>query len=318
MATADHACVARWPNARMVFARAGVALVESCPEPETGPGDAVVESRVSLIGAGTELAYLRSRIPWFRLGLAQLLIYPGYSTAGCIRSCSDEVSLCAGERGFALAPHQRRYGHPASRLLPVPAAVSDESATFAALDGVALHAVERAAIGSDQQIVIWGRGLVGQLTPQLGRQTAVGPVIAVDRYPDRLGQSLRAGADTAVDAAQEDVLAAIGRATAGYGADRVRDRHDRQPGRPAARHSGRRGRRASGPGRWDPRTGAARPVPRIPGERPRADRGLQRRGAGRSHVPRARWCSWPPGRQRRPAPARSRCAVPHPPRGGGL
>src|SRR5258708_18603042 len=87
--------------------------------------------------------------------------------------------------------------------------------------GVALHALTRGAIASDQTVALFGVGSIGiLLLAALQAQAAGGQrVIAIDVEQSRLAAARRLGAFSQIDARADDPVAVIGELTGGRGVD---------------------------------------------------------------------------------------------------
>jgi threonine dehydrogenase-like Zn-dependent dehydrogenase len=106
------------------------------------------------------------------------------------------------------------YAHASEHdLLPVPDEVDDASAAFAILGDVALHAVQRARIAIGESVAVHGQGVVGLIALRLARLSGAHPLIGVDVVDERLRVSKLYGASHLVNAASQDVAAAIHAAT---------------------------------------------------------------------------------------------------------
>jgi (R,R)-butanediol dehydrogenase/meso-butanediol dehydrogenase/diacetyl reductase len=112
----------------------------------------------------------------------------------------------------ALAPPHGGFAshvaYDASRLIPVPAALTDEQAAIVEPATVALHAVHRTPVRLGDTVVIQGCGPIGLLTLQCARANGAGHVVAVEPNERRRALALRLGADEAV--APVDALGAVG------------------------------------------------------------------------------------------------------------
>ncbi len=110
---------------------------------------------------------------------------------------------------------------PAQMCVPVPAACSDEAAAMAQPCAVALHALTRGGIASDQTVALFGVGSIGTLLlAALQAQAAGGQhVIAVDVEQGRLATARHLGAFSQIDARMEDPVAVITELTGGRGVD---------------------------------------------------------------------------------------------------
>ena len=107
---------------------------------------------------------------------------------------------------------------PAYTLHGLPDEVSFEQAAVFEPAAVALHAVRRSALKAGDACAVFGLGPVGLLIVAMLRRCGAGSIVAVDINPQRLALAGTMGATHAVNAAKEDAIAAVQRASAGLGA----------------------------------------------------------------------------------------------------
>jgi threonine dehydrogenase-like Zn-dependent dehydrogenase len=212
---------------RIVFVAPHQARLESFDVPRPGPGQALVRTTRTLVSAGTELkAYLG-----LDRGVGQR--YPrttGYSHVGVVEEVGegvtgvrrgDRVATIKGHASHVLvtlgmgetpAEQVRQSGQPALSgltglgrqtdarewLQVLPAGISDEQAAFAVLGSVAMHGVRKASFRLDENCLLAGQGVVGQLAGQLARLNGARPVIAMDLAEERLEKSRQSGIDVQV------------------------------------------------------------------------------------------------------------------------
>ena len=119
--------------------------------------------------------------------------------------------------------HAEFLAIPARQLVPLPDNISwPEAAVLADARITALHAVDRAGVGLNDRIVIFGAGGVGLSAIQISK-LAGAAVLAVDRVSEKTDFALRMGADLAIDSTRSDLRAAVREFTRGEGADGVID-----------------------------------------------------------------------------------------------
>ena len=190
----------------------------------------MVRATRTLVSAGTEVKGFQGIAP---SGTHRFPVRPGYSFVGIVEQVGaavtavqpgDRVATQKGHASHALVDlsdqPSGKTGHRAPEYLQVvPPGLTDEQATFAVLGSVAMHGVRKAAIALDESVVVMGQGVVGQLTLQLARLAGGRPVIGVDLVEERLTTARANGADDVINAATEDVIAALERITAGRGVD---------------------------------------------------------------------------------------------------
>lgn len=231
--------------------RTGVLEVADVPVPMPGDGDVLVRTTVSLISAGTErqlmqlakssLAAKAAARPDLvrrviraarREGVAETArkvfarldtpIPLGYSLVGEVVAVGRRVTgLAPGDRvacaGAGLANHAEYNVVPKNLVVPVPAGVTDEAASFVTVGAIALQGVRLAAPTLGEWVVVIGLGLIGLLTVQILKAAGC-KVIGLDPDPARVALALRLGADRALSDGLDRVVAA---ATGGLGADAV-------------------------------------------------------------------------------------------------
>jgi L-iditol 2-dehydrogenase len=204
-----------------------VAAVD-VPEPVIGPGEALLQTRVSGI-CGSDL------LDWYVRRKAGTVL--GHEVAGVIRAVGPGVTdFAIGDR---VAPHHHapclacptcavgRYVHcetwrrsrlepggmaelvriPAGNLaqdtLKIPDAVTDEEASFVEPLATVVKALRRASFSRGQSLLVVGLGPAGQLAIRLARALGASKVAGADRVPSRLAAAAESGADATIDVSRE-------------------------------------------------------------------------------------------------------------------
>lgn len=178
------------------------------------PGEVLIQTRYTLISAGTELG-LQER------GRSQDF-YPGYSNVGRILAVGDGVDeYSVGDVVLAMGNHATHVTCSAapSEIAPVPADVRPEEAAFGVLGSVAAHGVRRARIELGEYVLITGMGVVGQLALQLAAQTGCEALMVTDLSDFRLGIARAHGATHTLNPLRDDLTEAVPRLTHGHGLD---------------------------------------------------------------------------------------------------
>ena len=98
---------------------------------------------------------------------------------------------------------------PLSAIIPIATSLDATVAALTEPFAVALHGVGLAHIAPENGVVVWGAGSIGLLTICAARLAHPARIIAVDTNPERLASAKAVGADTALDARDGDVVAAI-------------------------------------------------------------------------------------------------------------
>ena len=223
-----------------IEADGSIAAVD-LPEPPIGPGEALMETRVSGI-CGSDL------LDWYARRKAGTVL--GHEVAGVIRALGPGVS--GFQVGDRIAPHHHapclacaacaagRYVHcsewRSSRLDPggmaelvripagnlsrdtqrIPDAVTDEEASFVEPLATVVKALRRAALSKGQSLLVVGLGPAGQLAIRLARSLGASRIAAADRVASRLATASReSGADVVIDVTRESLADAARRVAPG-------------------------------------------------------------------------------------------------------
>ncbi len=231
--------------------RSGELKVAEVPCPRVSAGGVLVATRVSLISAGTEKQLMdlakaslagkaMSRPDLVRRvvrnvqrdGLKPTIekvltkldtpIPLGYSLAGEIVEVGRKVTgLAVGDRvacaGAGAANHAELNVVPKNLVVPIPAGVGDEDASFVTLGAIALQGVRLAAPTLGERVLVMGLGLIGLITVQLLKANGC-RVFGFDPNPARVALALQLGADAATSDALREQVSGF---TSGHGADAV-------------------------------------------------------------------------------------------------
>ncbi|HEY0402132.1 MAG TPA: alcohol dehydrogenase catalytic domain-containing protein [Blastococcus sp.] len=221
--------------------------VEDVDRPRPGPGDVLIDVAAAGV-CGTELHFLDGL-----LTPARTPITLGHEVAGVVAEVGEAVEdvavgdrvavhylhacgacrwcrtgddhLCDAPLGFLAFVSDGGFAEqivvPASATVAVPDGLDLPAAAVLCCSGTtALHAVDMAGVVAGATAVVYGTGGVGLALVQVLKEAGARP-IAVARNPERLALARELGAETTVNAATEDVTAAIREATGGTGADVV-------------------------------------------------------------------------------------------------
>ena len=227
----------------------GETRLAEVPVPRAGAASLVVETRATLVSAGTErmlvefgranlLEKARKQPDKVRQvldkvrtdGLAPTLdavrakldapIPLGYCHAGVVVEAGPRAGgFRAGDRVVTNGPHAEYVRVPHTLAARIPGNVGWEAAAFTPLAAIGLQGMRLAAPTLGETVVVYGLGLIGLLTVQLLRAGGC-RVIGIDRDARRLALAEGFGAvavDGSAGGAAERVLALTG----GVGADAV-------------------------------------------------------------------------------------------------
>jgi len=217
--------------------------VERIPRPSAGPGALTVRMRACGI-CGSDLRYLNGENPWALHTLGEDLVSPpnmvlGHEVAGlaeldgreervailAYRACgrcpacrSGRENICANVQHIGHATGWGTMSHYPGGMAeefevwpgfayPLPESVSFDEATF--LDGlaVAIHACDRARVGSGSRVAIVGLGPIGMLAAQVARSRGAERVAVCDTTPLPLELATGLGFDETHQASAERFLA---------------------------------------------------------------------------------------------------------------
>ncbi|MBI2824142.1 MAG: bi-domain-containing oxidoreductase [Planctomycetia bacterium] len=228
--------------------RSGVLELLDVPCPAAGRGQVLIQTRASLISAGTERALVefgqanllsKARqspervkqvldkirtegfLATFDAVMAKLdePLPLGYSNAGVVVEVGPGVTRFAvGDRVASNGGHAEMVNRPLNLCAKIPDAVSDAEASFAVLGSIALQGIRLVKPEIGETVVVFGLGLIGLLAVQLLVQGGA-RVLGIDPDCGRLDLARSFGA-TPIDATADPVAAVLA-ATRGNGADAV-------------------------------------------------------------------------------------------------
>lgn len=233
--------------------RKGKLRVWEVPPPALRPGGLLVQTRVSLVSAGTERIMVgfaqkslihkalerpdlvrqvwdKLRRDGFlstlevtrdRLDTPQTL---GYSSAGTVLAVGEGVEgFSVGDRvacaGAGYANHAEIVFVPQNLASRVPDSVDFEAASFTTLGAIALQGLRLAEVQLGGTVAVIGLGLIGLLTVQLARAWGC-QVVGMDPNPVRMDLARELGAEEAV-ADGKGLRSAVQRLSSSQGADAV-------------------------------------------------------------------------------------------------
>jgi len=238
---------------KQIFATQGEVIVEDIPEPVPLPGEVLVQTAFSCISSATEMSSLqktgqgilrkvlnpdiarkvfasvRSRglSATFQMGQdRQKTRYAlGYSASGVVTGVGEGViDVQIGERvacaGTGYAIHAGAIRVPRNLLVKIPENVSMEQASTVALGAIALQGIRRAECSLGEWVVVYGLGLLGQLTVQMLKANGC-QVIGIDLLQERVALAISQGLDVGIETESGNVPEQVRQITGGVGADEV-------------------------------------------------------------------------------------------------
>lgn len=234
---------------RKMKPQAGAELVELELPAELGPKEVLIEIEVAAICASDvhvyawrpEVAALKIPLPFtmghefcgkvVQVGPQVETLVPGDRVSGethwacghCYYCQTGDLHICANMRlvGRTLDGCFGEYATlPEINARKIPATIPPEKAALLEPLGVAVHALEAAEV-SGKNVAILGCGAIGLLA--IGAAKALGAlsVFATSRSAGKLERAREMGADLVLNAAEDDVVGEMLKATGGLGVDAV-------------------------------------------------------------------------------------------------
>ncbi len=230
--------------------RTGVLERMEVPCPQVSRGHLLIQTRASLISAGTErfvvefgkaslVAKARQNPERVKQVLSKIktdgllptleavftkLDEPlplGYCNAGHVLEVGEGVDgYAVGDRVASNGHHAEVVKVPVHLCARIPPAVTDEEASFAVLGAIALQGIRLLKPELGEQVVVFGLGLVGLLAVQMLVASGV-KTIGIDLDPDRLRLAEACGATVINPAQGTDPVAAAVALSGGQGVDGV-------------------------------------------------------------------------------------------------
>lgn len=186
---------------KITFAAPGkviLEIVDQIPKVES-PSDVIVRNRFSLVSAGTELACLSGKEPWFPLPRT-----PGYAAVGEVVCTGEAVTRFApGDLVFTHGPHAEYFridttDRFSGTCLRIPENVRPDLALFTRMASIAFASIRVSRIEVGDIVLVVGLGLVGNLAAQLAALQGA-KVIGVDLSTKRRSRAHACGISTTID-----------------------------------------------------------------------------------------------------------------------
>jgi predicted dehydrogenase/threonine dehydrogenase-like Zn-dependent dehydrogenase len=226
----------------------GVLELLDVPCPTAGRGQLLIQTRASLISAGTERALVefgqssliskaiqspeRVKQVWDKVRTEGLMTTMetvftrldepmplGYSNAGIVVEVGPGVThFAAGDRVASNGSHAEMVCRPVNLCAKIPDGVSDEQASFAVLGSIGMQGIRLLRPEMGETVAVFGLGLIGLLAAQLLVQSGA-RVLGIDPDPRRRELARACGA-IPIDVAGDPIAAAIAQ-TGGHGVDAV-------------------------------------------------------------------------------------------------
>jgi 2-desacetyl-2-hydroxyethyl bacteriochlorophyllide A dehydrogenase len=195
--------------------------------------EVLIQTHYSGISAGTEMGYYRGTGPelagcwdWatrtFNPDQPPSFKYPlayGYENVGVVQEVGAKASnVRPGDCVFSYGCHETHTVQKADAVWKLPAGVSPRAANMLAVLRLCFNGVLAADLHLGETVLVFGLGVLGQLTAQLARLSGA-RVIGIDLVQRRLDLAQRLGCDLVLSPAQGNLPLRIRELTGGLGAD---------------------------------------------------------------------------------------------------
>src|SRR5262245_29166105 len=198
---------------RVVISKAYEVAVQEIELPAPGPNQVLVETAVSAISAGTELAVYTGTHQWLKdpnLPDWKFPFPPGYSAAGTVVAVGSAIQdLKPGDRVSYPGNHASHelltVGHERGKWWPMPASLDFAKAAWACIARYGMGGGIRAGLTLGRSAAVMGQGVIGQFALRCLLAAGAHPVIGIDGVLMRRNVALAGGADKVIDPAAGDV-----------------------------------------------------------------------------------------------------------------
>lgn len=198
--------------------------IEDIPEPEPGPGEAVIDVETCALNFFDTLV-IRDK---YQIK-PELPFSPGAEVAGRVSALgADARGAAVGDRVIAFLPFngaRERVAARAEEVIRIPDGVSDETACGVTVTyGTAIHALkDRARLKAGETAAVLGAaGGAGLAAVEIAKRMGA-RVIACASSGEKLAVAREHGADEGVNYASEDLKARLRALTGGAGPDVIYD-----------------------------------------------------------------------------------------------
>lgn len=239
---------------KQLLVKKGQVLVEQVPAPIVSPNNVLVQVHYSCISPGTEMTTVKgSGEPIYKRLLkrpeyikkafdlvkekgfsnARSLLQGkidasqpiGYSASGIVVAIGINVTgIFVGDRvacaGAGYANHAEMIDVPVNLVVKLDPEMSLDLASTVTLGAIALQGVRRAAPVLGEFVVVFGLGILGQLTVQMLKNAGC-RVIGIDLDQKRIDLGLEGGLEVGINPAVHDIVERVNLHTHNLGADTV-------------------------------------------------------------------------------------------------
>jgi 2-desacetyl-2-hydroxyethyl bacteriochlorophyllide A dehydrogenase len=203
-------------NPTVVFVRPGEVVIENREKPSPKTGELLIKTRCTLISTGTELTILSGDFPsdsaWARYG--KFPFVPGYNNVGEVIDVGPDIDQnWIGQRIATYGSHALYVTTNIQSARLICQDILDEHAVFFTIAEIVMNGIRRANVQWGEAVVVYGLGLLGQLTVRFCRLCGARPVLAVDVAESRLQQLPSDVAIVPVNARRDNVVSLVEKVT---------------------------------------------------------------------------------------------------------
>src|SRR5436190_16813250 len=199
--------------------------------PDPAANQVLVETAVSMVSAGTELAVYTGTHQWLKDPNLPDWKFPfrsGYSAAGTVVAVGKDIQgWRPGGRVSYPGNHASHelltVGHERGRWWKMPAKLGADKAAVACIARYGMGASIRAGITMGRSAAVLGLGVIGQFALRCLMAAGANPVIGIDAVKMRRDAALAAGADHVIDPGADGGKAEVARFLGVRGAEIVAD-----------------------------------------------------------------------------------------------
>lgn len=197
-------------NPNILFTGVNKAELVDRPVPEVGQGQVRVKLVRSTVSAGTERANVTGcNVVSIWDPPDAPVIWPrqsGYSASGVVDAVGEGVlSVVPGDRvAISWSKHSQFVVVPEDQVYKLPGNVSFEGGALAHIATFPMAAIRKCGLELGESAIVMGQGILGQLAVMLLKCAGATPVIAADPVAAKREESLKIGADWALDPAAAD------------------------------------------------------------------------------------------------------------------
>jgi len=178
-------------NPTVVFTEPKKVAIEDCPMPVISSGEMLVKTSRTLISTGTELTILKGEFPknsrWSDYGKFPFM--PGYNNIGeVINTGNDVEKKWIGRKVASYASHSAYVVLRPDQVRTIDRDIPDEEAAFFTIAEIVMNGVRRGEVCWGESVVVYGLGILGQLTSRFCHIAGARPVIAVDVSDNRISK----------------------------------------------------------------------------------------------------------------------------------